>query len=75
MSQLTYPTSSSSSQALPRGRAIVLSRPAPDRVMGYKVGLHFASFGHVAVLADPRHLDRALRQAADGLAHLAHLDS
>jgi hypothetical protein len=29
----------------------------------------------MAVLADPRHLDRALRQAADGLAHLAHLDS
>jgi hypothetical protein len=25
----------------------------------------------MAVLADPRHLDRALRQAADGLAHLA----
>ena len=29
----------------------------------------------MAVLADPRHLARALRQAADGLAHLAHLDS
>jgi hypothetical protein len=25
----------------------------------------------MAALADPRHLDRALRQAADGLAHLA----
>jgi hypothetical protein len=25
----------------------------------------------MAVLADPRHLDRALGQAADGLAHLA----
>jgi hypothetical protein len=25
----------------------------------------------LVVLADPRHLDRALRQAADGLAHLA----
>ena len=24
----------------------------------------------MAVLADPRHLDRVLRQAADGLAHL-----
>jgi hypothetical protein len=24
----------------------------------------------MAVLADPRHLDQALRQAADGLAHL-----
>jgi hypothetical protein len=29
----------------------------------------------MAVLADPQHLDRALRQAADGLAHLAHFDS
>jgi hypothetical protein len=29
----------------------------------------------MAVLADPRHLAQALRQAADGLAHLAHLDS
>jgi hypothetical protein len=29
----------------------------------------------MAVLADPRHLARALRQAADGFAHLAHLDS
>jgi hypothetical protein len=29
----------------------------------------------MAVLADPRHLDQALRQAADGLAHLAHFDS
>ena len=29
----------------------------------------------MAVLADPRQLDRALRQAAEGLAHLAHLDS
>jgi hypothetical protein len=29
----------------------------------------------MAVLADPRHLARALRQAADGLAHLTHLDS
>ena len=29
----------------------------------------------MAVLADPRHLAQALRQAAHGLAHLAHLDS
>jgi hypothetical protein len=29
----------------------------------------------MAVLADPQHLNQALRQAADGLAHLAHLDS
>jgi hypothetical protein len=29
----------------------------------------------MAVLADPRHLAQALRQAANGLAHLAHLDS
>jgi hypothetical protein len=29
----------------------------------------------MAVLADPRHLARALRQAADSLAHLTHLDS
>jgi hypothetical protein len=29
----------------------------------------------MAVLADPRHLAQALRQAADGLAHLTHLDS
>jgi hypothetical protein len=29
----------------------------------------------MAVLADPRQLARALRQAADGLAHLAHLDA
>jgi hypothetical protein len=29
----------------------------------------------MAVLADPQHLDRALRQATDGLAHLTHLDS
>jgi hypothetical protein len=29
----------------------------------------------MAVLADPRHLAGALRQAADALAHLAHLDS
>jgi hypothetical protein len=29
----------------------------------------------MAVLADPRQLAQALRQAADGLAHLAHLDS
>jgi hypothetical protein len=29
----------------------------------------------MAALADPRHLAQALRQAAHGLAHLAHLDS
>jgi hypothetical protein len=29
----------------------------------------------MAVLADPRHLAQVLRQAADGLAHLAQLDS
>jgi hypothetical protein len=54
-------------------RALAAARDGNDQQRLHRLALTQSLV--MAVLADPRHLDRALRQAADGLAHLAHLDS
>jgi hypothetical protein len=54
-------------------RALAATRDADEQQRRHRLALTQSLV--MAVLADPRHLDRALRQAADGLAHLAHLDS
>jgi hypothetical protein len=54
-------------------RALAAARDGNDQQRLHRLAMTQSLV--MAVLADPRHLDRALRQAADGLAHLAHLDS
>jgi hypothetical protein len=54
-------------------RALAAARHGDDRQRLHRLALTQSLV--MAVLADPQHLDRALRQAADGLAHLAHRDS
>jgi hypothetical protein len=54
-------------------RALAAARDGDDQQRLHRLALTQSLV--MAVLADPRHLARALRQAADGLAHLAHLDS
>jgi hypothetical protein len=50
-------------------RALAAARRGDERQRLHQLALTQSLV--MAVLADPRHLDRALRQAADGLAHLA----
>jgi hypothetical protein len=54
-------------------RALAAARDGDEQQRLHKLALTQSLV--MAVLADPRQLDRALRQAADGLAHLTHLDS
>ena len=54
-------------------RALAAARDGDDQQRLHRLALTQSLV--MAVLADPRHLDRALHQAAEGLAHLAHLDS
>jgi hypothetical protein len=54
-------------------RALAAARDSDEQQRLHRLALTQSLV--MAVLADPRHLARALRQAADGLAHLAHLDS
>ena len=54
-------------------RALLTARHADEPQRRHRLALTQSLV--MAVLADPRHLARALRQAADGLAQLAHLDS
>ena len=54
-------------------RALAAARDGDEQQRRHRLALTQSLV--MAVLADPRHLDRALRQAAEGLAHLAHLDS
>ena len=54
-------------------RALAAARDGDEQQQRHRLALTQSLV--MAVLADPRHLARALRQAADGLAHLAHLDS
>ena len=49
-------------------RALVATRQAHEPQRRHRLALIQSLV--MAVLADPRHLDVALRQAADGLAHL-----
>ena len=54
-------------------RALAAARDGNDQQRLHRLALTQSLV--MAVLADPQHLDRALRQAADGLAHLTNLDS
>jgi hypothetical protein len=54
-------------------RALAAARDGDEQQRRHRLALTQSLV--MAVLADPRHLDRALRQAADGLDHLTHLDS
>jgi hypothetical protein len=54
-------------------RALAAARDGDEQQRQHRLALTQSLV--MAVLADPRQLARALRQAADGLAHLAHLDS
>jgi hypothetical protein len=54
-------------------RALAAARDGDERQRRHRLALTQSLV--MAVLADPRHLAGALRQAADGLAHLTHLDS
>jgi hypothetical protein len=49
-------------------RALATARHGDDQQRLHQLALIQSLV--MAVLADPRHLDRVLRQAADGLAHL-----
>jgi hypothetical protein len=49
-------------------RALAAARHGDDQQRLHQLALIQSLV--MAVLADPRHLDRVLRQAADGLAHL-----
>jgi hypothetical protein len=54
-------------------RALAAARDGDEQQRRHRLALTQSLV--MAVLADPQQLARALRQAADGLAHLAHLDS
>jgi hypothetical protein len=54
-------------------RALAAARDGDEQQRRHRLALTQSLV--MAVLADPRQLARALRQAADGLAHLAHLDA
>jgi hypothetical protein len=54
-------------------RALAAARDGDEQQRRHRLALTQSLV--MAVLADPRQLARALRQAADGLAHVAHLDS
>jgi hypothetical protein len=54
-------------------RALAAARDGDEQQRRHRLALTQSLV--MAVLADPRHLDWALRQAADGLDHLTHLDS
>ena len=50
-------------------RALAAARDGDEQQRRHRLALTQSLV--MAVLADPRHRDRALREAADGLAHLA----